>query len=84
MAPHHGSRRIDAEGLVNTAQPWLIVSSQGPPLGKGGYPEAYLRKGLKFWPTLECGAITIRSHATGLVAERFLDGERQARARKKD
>ena len=59
MAPHHGSRRIDAEGLVDRARPWLIVSSQGPPLGKGGFPEAYLRKDLIFWNTNDCGAITL-------------------------
>jgi len=84
MAPHHGSRRIDAEGLVDRARPWLIVSSMGNPLGKGLYPEAYLRKGLFFWTTNECGAITLRSHSTGLVAERFLDRERVAQPRKAD
>jgi competence protein ComEC len=82
MAPHHGSRRIDSEGLVKLARPWLIVSSQGTPLGKGGFPEAYLRKGLIFWTTNDCGAITIRSHATGLTAERFMDRERAAQPRK--
>jgi competence protein ComEC len=84
MAPHHGSRRLDAEGLVERAKPWLIVASMGNPLGKGGYPEAYLRKELVFWTTNECGAITLRSHSTGLVAENFLNRERVAQPRKAD
>ncbi|HJZ89901.1 MAG TPA: ComEC/Rec2 family competence protein [Gemmataceae bacterium] len=74
MAPHHGSGDR-AEVLAAWARPRLVVSSQGrTDAGKAG--AAYRGRGIPYWPTWPEGAITIRSHATGLTAETFATGQR--------
>jgi len=81
MAPHHGSRRIDVEGLVKWARPQVIVACQGPPLTTtaGASPEAAYQKGggryLGTWPH---GAVTIHSHTSGLMVETYVTRERLA------
>jgi competence protein ComEC len=76
MAPHHGSRRLDADGLVAWCRPRLIVSCQGP-LRPGQPPAAYVAGGRQFWTTEEQGAITIRIHSSGVVAETFVTGHQE-------
>jgi competence protein ComEC len=76
MTPHHGSGANRAEDLANWAQPRLVVSSRGR-LDAGKAAVAYQNKGIPYWSTWPDGAITIRSHATGLTAETFATGRRE-------
>jgi competence protein ComEC len=74
MSPHHGSG-TGADTLADWAKPRLVVSSQGRgDAAKAG--EVYARRGVPYWGTWPNGAITIRSHATGLTAETFATGQR--------
>jgi competence protein ComEC len=74
MAPHHGSG-ARAEVLADWARPRLVVSSQGR-TDAGKAAAVYREKGAPYWATWPDGAITIRSHATGLTAESFATGRR--------
>src|SRR5262249_49878195 len=77
MAPHHGSRRIgDLAGLVNWARPQGVVSWQGPPRSRSEQKNPYEARGAHFLGTWPHGAITIRSHASGMVVETFVTKER--------
>jgi competence protein ComEC len=76
QAPHHGSRFANIPELAEWARPRVAVSSQGPPRGPGGVPEPYTVKGARFLSTWADGAITIRSHSTGMVVETFVTGQR--------
>jgi competence protein ComEC len=76
MAPHHGSHRLDIGGLTDWCRPRLVVACQGPPQGRPKAPALYSRRGASFWGTFEQGAVTVRSHASGVVAETFLTRQR--------
>jgi competence protein ComEC len=76
MAPHHGSKAANVPELADWAQPRVAISSQGPPRGPGGVPEPYTAKGARFLSTWADGAITVRSHSTGMVVETFVTGQR--------
>ena len=76
QAPHHGSRFANIPELADWARPRVAVSSQGPPRGPGGVPEPYTARGARFLSTWADGAITIRSHSTGMVVETFVTGQR--------
>lgn len=85
LAPHHGGATAnpfarDADGTVRPgrmaawARPRLVVSSQRP--GKTDHLTAgYGAVGATVWDTPTSGAVTVRSHATGLTAEAFRSGE---------
>jgi competence protein ComEC len=74
QTPHHGSG-APAESLKNWIQPRLVVSSQGR-TDAGKAEDVFRKKGVPYWATWPNGAITIRSHTTGLVAETFASGQR--------
>ena len=76
MAPHHGSGANQADDLAAWARPRLVVASQGRH-DAGKAEGAYRRRGLPYWATWPDGAITLRSHATGLTAETFATGRRE-------
>src|SRR5262249_21155062 len=78
MAPHHGSRTSNTPGLAAWCRPRVVVSCQGPPPGGRERPEPYTASGAPFLGTWPHGAVTVRSHATGLVVETFVSGERFA------
>jgi competence protein ComEC len=71
MAPHHGSRFTNTPELARWAQPKVVVSCEGPPRGAARPPEPYSRMGATFLDTWKNGAVTIRSHTSGLVIETF-------------
>lgn len=71
MAPHHGSRFANTAELAQWAQPTLVVSCEGPPRGPVRPPEPYTPMGARFLGTWPHGAVTVRSHASGLVVETF-------------
>lgn len=74
MAPHHGSRGAFPERLVAWCEPHLVVVSRGPPSGNTLRSEG--AKPPTSWDTYTAGAITLRSHHTGVSAEAFRTGER--------
>jgi competence protein ComEC len=85
LAPHHGGVSAnpfgrEADGKVQPglmaawARPRLVVSSQRP--GKTDHLTAgYGAVGAIVWDTPTAGAVTVRSHVTGLTAEGFRSGE---------
>ena len=76
QAPHHGSRFANIPELAQWARPRVAVASQGPPRQPGGVPEPYTARGARFLSTWADGAITIRSHQTGIVVETFVTRQR--------
>lgn len=75
MAPHHGSP-TRADVLADWARPRLAVSSQGR-ADAGKASAVYAQRGVPYWSTWPDGAITLRSHATGLTAETFATRRRE-------
>jgi competence protein ComEC len=73
MAPHHGSRAALPRRLVEWAAPGLVVVSRGPARGNTVGPAD--APAAAVWDTHTCGAVTIRCHSTGVVAEAFRTGE---------
>jgi hypothetical protein len=76
MAPHHGSLAVDGAGLARWAGPRVVIACQGPEGGRSDGGDAYRAAGAHYLSTWRCGAVTIHSHATGLVVETFRTGER--------
>jgi competence protein ComEC len=76
MAPHHGSRAADPAAVVAWSRPKVVVSCQGPPRTPSGTGGAYTARGAQFLSTWEHGAVSVRSHASGLVVETFRTGQR--------
>ncbi len=85
LAPHHGAKNANAPkgspekpepgAMAAWARPKLVVSSQ-----RVGTPTDHLRAsysgvGGAVWDTPTAGAVTVRSHATGVIAEAFRTGE---------
>jgi competence protein ComEC len=74
MAPHHGSRAALSRELVGWCRPKFVVANRGPEKGNT------MRPGdagpADVWDTWGHGAVTVRSHPTGLVAEAYRTGER--------
>jgi competence protein ComEC len=77
MAPHHGSRLVEgASRLMEWARPRVVVSCQRGPRTPSRLPNPYKAPGVRFLGTWPEGAVTIRSHASGLVIETFVTKER--------
>jgi competence protein ComEC len=72
MAPHHGSRRGNATGLVGWTTPeWIVIS------GSHGrdYPEVeetYHAIGRKFYHTADAGAVTVTIRGGQVALETFV------------
>jgi len=76
MAPHHGSRISNTPDLAAWARPRLVIACQGPPQWPARSPDPYTAAGTQFLGTWPHGAVTVRSHRTGLVVETFQTGQR--------
>ena len=84
LAAHHGGKSANVirgpggtqlpARIVEWAKPKLVVSSQraGP---TDHLAAAYRGVGATVWDTPTSGAVTVRVHATGVVAESFRSGE---------
>jgi competence protein ComEC len=70
MAPHHGSKVANTPGLARWARPRVVISCQGVPRGLAA-AEPYQQIHATFLGTWPHGAVTVRSHSTGLVVETF-------------
>lgn len=76
MAPHHGSHLVNTPELAQWARPRVVVSCQGRPRPSPDVRECYRLIGAQLFETGEHGAVTVRSHASGLVIETFLSRQR--------
>jgi competence protein ComEC len=76
MAPHHGSLAANTPVLADWARPQLVVSCEGPPRGPSRKEDPYEAKRITRWGTWPHGAITLRSHSSGLVIETYRTGQR--------
>jgi competence protein ComEC len=76
MAPHHGSRFPNTPELARWAQPRVVVSCEGPPRGPARPVEPYTPMGATFLGTWPHGAVTVRSHTSGLVIETYQTQQR--------
>jgi competence protein ComEC len=85
LAPHHGAKaanaprgtadRPEAGVMAAWARPKLVVSCQRAGAATDHLHASYGAVGATVWDTPTAGAVTVRSHATGLVAESFRTGE---------
>jgi competence protein ComEC len=71
MAPHHGSAVSNRTELALWAHPRIVVSCEGQPRALQRGPEPYTATGATFLSTWLHGAVTIRSHPTGMVVQTF-------------
>jgi competence protein ComEC len=90
LAPHHGAKTANAARgssdrpepgvMAAWARPRLVVSSQraGP---TGHLWAGYGAAGATVWDTPTAGAVTVRCHSTGVVAEGFRTGTMKVIAR---
>jgi competence protein ComEC len=76
MAPHHGSAAANTDELADKTKPRLVIACDGPKSVPGKRDDAYTKRKIPYWVTWPHGAITLRSHATGLTAETFRTGQR--------
>lgn len=76
MAPHHGSRFPNTPELARWALPKVVISCEGRPRGPTRPAEPYTAMGAVFLGTWPHGAVTVRSHRSGLVIETFQSGRR--------
>src|SRR5207247_2511973 len=84
LAPHHGAvgsnakkgpdGRFSPGAMAMWARPRLVVSCQEPKATEH-LTAAYGPGGATVWDTATVGAVTVRSHTSGLVAETFRTGE---------
>ncbi|MBY0457337.1 MAG: hypothetical protein K2V38_08375, partial [Gemmataceae bacterium] len=91
LAPHHGAKGANAPrgpatkpeaGVVAAwARPKLVVSSQRPGTETAHLHASYGAVGAVVWDTPTSGAVTVRSHSTGVVAEEFRTGKVRAFSR---
>ena len=74
MAPHHGSRAAFPTTFRDWAKPAFVVVSRGD----RGSPVSQNDVGpnVTLWDTATVGAVTVRSHRSGLTAEAFRTGDR--------
>ncbi|MHB1422961.1 MAG: DNA internalization-related competence protein ComEC/Rec2 [Gemmataceae bacterium] len=78
MAPHHGSHLTNTANLAQWARPRVVVSCQGRPPPTREVRQRYEQVGAQVFDTHRHGAVTIRSHASGLIVETFRTKERFA------
>lgn len=78
MAPHHGSRVANTSALAQWARPRIVVSSQGRPSLAREVRQRYQHIGAQVLDTHQDGAVTVRSHVSGLIVETFKTQERLA------
>jgi len=76
MAPHHGSPLTNTAALAQWAQPRVVISCQGRPPPSREVQQRYQQVGAHVLDTHQHGAVTVRSHASGLIVETFRTHER--------
>ena len=75
MAPHHGSRAAFTSPFVAWAKPTFVVVNRGF-RASGAIGPNDAGPNATVWDTVTFGAVTIRSHRTGLTAEAFRTNDR--------
>jgi competence protein ComEC len=75
MAPHHGSRAALSAGFLAWSKPKFVAVNRGNRAGSAIRP-GDAGASVPVWDTATMGAITIRSHRSGLTAEAFRTNDR--------
>jgi competence protein ComEC len=75
MAPHHGSRAALSAGFQAWSKPKFVAVNRGNRAGSAIRP-GDAGANVPVWDTATMGAITIRSHRSGLTAEAFRTNDR--------
>lgn len=75
MAPHHGSAAANTSELADKTRPRLVIACDGPK-NNAVKDDTYTKMKTPYWITWPHGAITLRSHASGLTAETYRSGQR--------
>ncbi len=93
LAPHHGAKSANAPSgslekpepgaMAAWARPKLVVSSQRAGTATAHLRYSYGAAGATVWDTPTAGAVTIRSHSSGLVASAYRTGERHVVQKRK-
>ncbi|HEY7330915.1 MAG TPA: DNA internalization-related competence protein ComEC/Rec2 [Gemmataceae bacterium] len=78
MAPHHGSHLANTSELGRWARPHVVISCQGRPPISPDVRQRYRQVGAQVLDTYQHGAVTVRSHSSGLIVETFRTKERFA------
>jgi competence protein ComEC len=78
MAPHHGSHLTNTSEMAQWARPRVVISCQGRPPISPEVRQRYRRVGSQVLDTYQHGAVTVRSHSSGIVVETFQTKERFA------
>lgn len=76
VVPHHGSASVNTESFVQWLQPKFAIASQAKRDSLNAEAH-YQRQQIPYWDTARFGAITLRSHPSGLTTESFLQSQRQ-------
>lgn len=76
LAPHHGSRNSNTPAFARWAKPKVVISSQRATDTKT-LRKVYEAEGAIVYDTASHGAVTVRSHSTGLTLETFLASDRR-------
>jgi competence protein ComEC len=76
MAPHHGGASANTAELADKTKPRLVIACDGPKSAPPKGDDVYTKRKIPYWVTWPHGAITLRSHATGLTAETYRTGQR--------
>jgi competence protein ComEC len=91
LAPHHGGKVANAPAgsatkpepgvMAAWARPKLVVSCQRSGLPTDHLHASYGAVGGVVWDTPSAGAVTVRSHRTGVIVESFVTGEQRVLTR---
>ena len=76
MAPHHGSAAANTGELADKTRPRLVIACDGRKDTPAKDDNVYAKRKIPYWVTWPHGAITLRSNATGLIAETYRTGQR--------
>ena len=72
MAPHHGSQGAEPNRLMKWSPASMLIVSRGRPTGRTLTEDDAI---VPVWSTHELGAVTVRSHVSGLTVHAFRTGE---------
>ena len=78
QAPHHGSPKASPRALAEWARPRVAVACQRRPQTGPRKEDEYAKVGARLLGTWPHGAVTVRSHRTGLGVETSVTGQRFA------
>ena len=76
QAPHHGSKAANVPALAEWRGRAWRCRARGRRAGRAAFRSRTRPRGRSFLSTWADGAVTIRSHQTGIVVETFVTNQR--------